>query len=280
LIILFQRYYIVINPPAFIMITSSQNPKIQWVRSLQSRSRQRREAGAFVIEGVRLVEEALVAGYKAQLVLYSNDLSLQGQELVRAFETQGAPVEQVSSKVMRAASDTDTPQGILVVLPMIAKPPPETLTFVLIPESVRDPGNLGTMLRTAEAASVDSVFLPEGTVDAYAPKVLRSAMGAHFRLPVVSASWEAFRPEIKATSLKVFLADARGGERYTQADLSAPLALVVSGETEGPSANALDLADAHLHIPMPGGAESLNVAIAASILMFEVVRQRSLRSLR
>ncbi len=262
------------------MITSSQNPKIQWVRSLQSRSRQRREAGAFVIEGVRLVEEALVAGYKAQLVLYSNDLSLKGQELVRAFETQGAPVEQVSSKVMRAASDTDTPQGILVVLPMIAKPAPETLTFVLIPESVRDPGNLGTLLRTAEAAGVESVFLPEGTVDQYAPKVLRSAMGAHFRLPVVSASWEAIRPKISTASLKVFLASARSGERYTQADLSAPLALVVSGETEGPSANALDIADAHLHIPMPGGAESLNVAIAASILMFEVVRQRSLRSPR
>jgi TrmH family RNA methyltransferase len=262
------------------MITSSQNPKIQWVRSLQSRSRQRREAGAFVIEGVRLVEEALMAGYKAQLVLYSNDLSPQGQELVRAFESQGAPVEQVSTRVMQAASDTDTPQGILVVLPMIAKPATETLTFILIPEAVRDPGNLGTMLRTAEAAGVDSVFLPEGMADPYAPKVLRSAMGAHFRLPMVSANWEAIRPEIKAASLKVFLADAKGGEKYTQADLSAPLALVVSGETEGPSVDALDLADARLHIPMPGGAESLNVAIAASILMFEVVRQRSLCSLR
>lgn len=262
------------------MITSSKNPKIQWVRSLQSRSRQRREAGAFVIEGVRLVEEALAADYKAQLVLYSNDLNPQGQELVRSFQSQGAPIEQVSTRVMRAASDTDSPQGILVVLPMIAKSPPETLTFVLIPESVRDPGNLGTMLRTAEAAGVESVILPEGTVDPYAPKVLRSAMGAHFRLPVVSASWEAIHPEIKAASLKVFLADARGGEKYTQADLNAPLALVVSGETEGPSEKALDLADAHLYIPMPGGAESLNVAIAASILMFEVVRQRSLRPLR
>lgn len=260
------------------MITSSQNPKIQWVRSLQSRSRQRREAGAFVIEGVRLVEEALTAGYKAQLVLYSDDLNPQGHNLIKAFQSQGAPVEHVSSKVMRAASDTDTPQGILVVLPLPSKPPSGVLDFVLIPEGVRDPGNLGTMLRTAEAAGVDGLFLPGGTVDAYSPKVLRAAMGAHFRLPILNTNWKTIRHRISSASLKVFLADAKDGEMYTQADLSVPLALVVSGETEAPSPDALELADAHLHIPMPGGAESLNVAIAAGILLFEVVRQRSQRS--
>lgn len=260
------------------MITSSKNPKIQWVRSLQSRSRQRHDAGAFVIEGVRLVEEALAAGYKAQLVLYSDDLNPRGHNLVKTFESQGASVDHVSPKVMRAASDTDTPQGILVVLPLLSKPPHGALNLVLIPEAVRDPGNLGTMLRTAEAAGVDSVFLPGGTVDAYAPKVLRAAMGAHFRLPIINAKWETIRSRISSESLKVFLADANDGEVYTQADLSGPLALVVSGETEGPSNEALDLTDVHLHIPMPGGAESLNVAIAAGILLFEVVRQRSLRT--
>lgn len=257
------------------MITSTQNPKIQWVRSLQSRSRQRHEAGAFVIEGVRLVEEALVSGYKAQLVLYSDDLNPRGHNLLQAFESQGTPVEFVSPKVMRSASDTETPQGILVVLALPSMPASKDLNFVLIPEGVRDPGNLGTMLRTAVAAGVDCVFLPGGTVDAYAPKVLRAAMGAHFRLPITHAPWDTIRPTISAESLKVFLADANDGEAYTRVDLSVPLALVVSGETEGPSPEALDLADARLHIPMPGSAESLNVAIAAGILMFEVIRQRN-----
>ncbi len=262
------------------MITSSQNPKVQWVRSLQSRSRQRREAGAFIIEGVRLVEEALGAGWKAQLVLYSEDLSARGQETVAAFASQGTKIEQVTPKVMRAASDTETPQGILAALPIHSKPPPEVLNFVFIPEGVRDPGNLGTMLRTAEAAGVEAVFLPEGTVDAYAPKVVRAAMGAHFRLPLISTNWETIRTKIGTSSLSVFLADAKNGERYTQSDLRVPLALVVSGEAEGPSAVAQDLAETRLHIPMPGGAESLNVAIAAGILLFEVVRQRSPRSPR
>jgi TrmH family RNA methyltransferase len=262
------------------MITSSQNPKIQWVRSLQSRSRQRREAGTFIIEGVRLVEEAQGAGWEAQLILYSEDLSARGQELVAAFASQGTKIEQVTPKVMRAASDTETPQGILAALPIRSKPPPEGLNFVLIPEGVRDPGNLGTMLRTAEAAGVEAVFLPGGTVDAYAPKVVRAAMGAHFSLPLISTNWDNIRPKIATSSLRVFLADAKDGESYTQSDLRVPLALVVSGEAEGPSAAAQDLAETRLHIPMPGGAESLNAAIAAGILMFEVVRQRSLRSPR
>jgi TrmH family RNA methyltransferase len=130
------------------------------------------------------------------------------------------------------------------------------------------------MLRSAAAAGVDAALVPEGTVDIYAPKVLRAAMGAHFRLPVQALSWEEISDYLLRSGLYVYLADAEAGISYTRADFRLPLALVVGGEAEGASSFAARLATERVHIPMPGGMESLNAAIAAALLLFEVVRQR------
>jgi len=260
------------------MITSTHNPKIQWLRKLQSQSRFRRQEGAFVVEGVRLAEEALGAGWLARLVLHTEQLSPRGQAVVAAFVQRGVPVETAAEAVFKSASDTQTPQGLIVALALQPLPLPSPLDFVLIPDGVRDPGNLGTLLRTAAAASVDAVLLPPGTADAYAPKVVRSAMGAHFRLAVQVLDWSAIHQVIHASEhpLQGYLADAAQGLPYTQADLSQPLALIVGGEAAG-AGEGVRLADQRLHIPMPGGMESLNAAAAAAILMFEVVRQRATR---
>jgi TrmH family RNA methyltransferase len=257
------------------MITSIRNPKIQNVRLLQARSRERRHSQAFVVEGVRLVEEALTAGWQAQLVLYTQDINARGQKVVDGFRSQGAQIEAVSETVMSAASDTQAPQGILAVLPILSLPCPEKLDFVFIADAVRDPGNLGTMLRTAAAAGVQAVFLPPGTVDLYSPKVVRSAMGAHFRLAVHVLSWEEIRSKVKTANLRVYLAAANAGTSYTQMDFRLPLSLVIGGEASGAGSEGQQLADAYVHIPMPGQVESLNAAIAAAVLLFEVVRQRS-----
>lgn len=259
------------------MITSVHNPKIQWVRKLQSRSRARREERAFVVEGVRLVEEALSAGWQASLVLYESSLDERGQKIVQGFAGQGAIIEEVSPEILQAASDTATAQGLLAVLPLQIIPLPERADFVFIPDGVKDPGNLGSMLRSAASAGVDAVLLPEATVDAYAPKVLRAAMGAHFRLPVHSLSWAEIAALVERSGLHVYLADARAGIAYTRADFRLPLALVVGGEAEGASPFAGRLATERVHIPMPGGMESLNAGIAAALLLFEVVRQREKR---
>ena len=258
------------------MITSVHNPKIQWLRKLQSQAKFRREEGALVVEGVRLAEEALSAGWPALLVLHGEQLSWRGQAVVDAFAQRGAPVETASESVLKAACDTETPQGLLVALKMQPLPLPSNLDFVLIPDGVRDPGNLGTLLRTAAAAGVQVVLLPPGTADAYAPKVVRSAMGAHFRIAIHSLDWLAIQHFLHPAGhpLRVYLADSGGGQPYTQADLRGPLALVVGGEAEGASQSAIDLTGERLHIPMPGGMESLNAAIAAAVLLFEVVRQR------
>ena len=254
------------------MLTSAQNAKIKRIRRLQDQSKARKKEEAFVIEGVRLVEEAFRCGWKPEMVLFTSDLDERGLQVVDQFRAQGAKVIQTYPEVMQAASDTETPQGLLAVLPLRGQPQPQKLEFVLIPDAVRDPGNLGTLLRTALAASVDLVLLPPGTVDPHSPKVVRAAMGAHFRLPILKASWQEINEKIKP--LHVFVAEAEKGLPHTEADLRHPLALVIGNEAHGPGPQAQQLADDWLHIPMPGEAESLNAAIAGSILMFEVVRQR------
>jgi TrmH family RNA methyltransferase len=255
------------------MITSTTNPKIKWVRLLQSQGRERRQAGAFVVEGVRLVEEALAAGWEAQLVLYTDEITERGRQVLDGFALRQAPLEQVTPEVLRAASDTETPQGLLAVLTQRSLPLPGNLNLVFIPDQVRDPGNLGTMLRTALAAGVQAVFCPPETADAFAPKVLRAGMGAHFRLPVHSLEWEAIAGQV--APLRVYLAAMQEGLPYTRADFRSPLALIVGGEAQGAGPQARRLAQAQVHIPMPGGGESLNAAVAAGILLFEAARQRS-----
>lgn len=256
------------------MITSLSNPKVQFVRALQSRSRSRRKEGAFVVEGVRLAEEALAVGWPAQLVLHTRDLDARGQAVVRGFAQQNAEVALVDERVMQAAAGTVTPQGILVVLLLQTLPLPKELDFVFIPDGVRDPGNMGTMLRTAAAAGVHALLLPPGVVDPFSPKVVRAAMGAHFRIPILTVPWDDMCALIEANALRVYLAAAGAGEVYTEADFCPPTALIVGGEAEGAGTSAHKLAWKYIHIPMPGKVESLNTAVAAAILMFEVVRQR------
>ena len=260
-------------------ISSIHNPKIQWVRKLLGRGQARQEESAFVVEGVRLAEEALAAGWKPRLVLYSSDLSARGLALLPAFQEAGAELELVDSQLMRRISETHTPQGILAVLPLRTLALPESLHFLLVVDGVRDPGNLGSILRTAAAAGVQALLLPPGSADAYAPKVVRAAMGAHFRLPIQKLEWTQIEHILKPAGLprylKVYLADAGAGLAYTQADLRAPLALIIGGEAAGAGMISQGLADDRLHIPMPGGMESLNAAIAAAVLLFEIVRQRT-----
>lgn len=254
------------------MITSSANPLLRAVRRLQTNARARRKQRRFVVEGVRLAREALSAGVLPEHVLLAEDAGPQAREVAEALAQRGAPSTLVAARVFRAVSATETPQGILLILPQPNLPLPSRPDFLLLADGLRDPGNLGTVLRTAWAAGADGVVLPPGNADPFNPKVVRAAMGAHFRLPILTVDWEAVPPLL--AGLHVFLAEARAGCVWHQADFTRPLALIVGGEAHGAGAQARRLAQTRLHIPMPGQAESLNAAMAAAILLFEVVRQR------
>jgi RNA methyltransferase, TrmH family len=263
-----------------MIITSAQNPKIQRVRALLEKRKQREQERSFVIEGVRLAEEALHSGWQASLVLHSSQLGERGKMLLGGFASSGTEVIEIPPQLMDAVTGTETPQGILAVLPLPdekALPMPEQLDFVVIADNLRDPGNLGTLLRTAAAAGAQAVLLSPGTTDAFSPKVLRAGMGAHFHLPAVHSGWAEIRSICKdrQPKLNIFLSEtAEETPPYWAADLRQPLALIISSEAEGASPEARALADQAITIPMPGQSESLNAAVAAGILLYEIVRQR------
>jgi len=258
------------------MITSSHNPKIKLIRALAGRPKERRENSAFLAEGVRLVEEAFTAGWNFQFALYTDGLSQRGLDLVQSLIAKGVDVEPVAENVLQSVTETGTSQGILAVL---ALDPPDSLQlpakpdFVLIPDQIRDPGNLGTLLRTAAAAGVQAVFIPPETTDPFAPKVVRAGMGAHFRLPIPSQTWDQLRARVEGMS--VILSDAAGEKSCWDVDFTCPIALVIGGEADGASMQARNLATEMVRIPMPGQMESLNAGAAGAVLMYEVVRQRS-----
>jgi len=254
------------------MITSNQNSKIKLVRALLGRAKERREAGAFVAEGVRLVEEAVISNWRFRIALYDETLSERGRLQVERLRSQGVDVEEVSASVMKSISETEAPQGILAVLEATQLPIPQSSNFILIPDQIRDPGNLGTLLRSAAASGVQAVLIPPETTDAFAPKVLRSGMGAHFRLPIHSMSWEEIGKSV--AGLQVFVADM-DGQSCWDTDLSKPIVLIVGNEAEGASESAQKLANGKISIPMSGETESLNAGVAGSVLMFEVMRQRA-----
>lgn len=264
------------------MITSNQNSKIKLVRALLGRSKERREAGAFVAEGVRLVEEAMKANWKCRFALYDETLSERGKSQVESLRSRGVDVEEISVSVMKSISETEAPQGLLAILeftnPSTSSgqrlPISQSPNFILIPDQIRDPGNLGTLLRSAAASGVQAVLIPPETTDTFAPKVLRSGMGAHFRLPIHSMSWEEIEKVLKLEGLQVYIADMDGHSCW-ETDLRQPIALIIGSEADGVSESALKLANGKVGIPMSGETESLNAGAAGSVLMFEVMRQRT-----
>ncbi|MEN6436617.1 MAG: RNA methyltransferase [Anaerolineaceae bacterium] len=260
------------------MITSSQNNRIKTVRALLTQRQERLQYQQYVIEGVRLVEEAVANGIIPALVLYSIQLSDRGFRILDKLEESNCEIQEITPSLMHSLSDTDTPQGILAVIPMQSAVLPKDANFIVLADQLRDPGNMGTLLRTSLAAGVQAVILTSGTTDVYAPKIVRSAMGAHFRLPLVECSWEEIEAWRQASNPAptFWISDVREGTACWEADLRTPLMLGIGGEAEGMSSTAFSIPHQKIHIPMRGQSESLNASIAAGILIFEVIRQRSI----
>lgn len=256
------------------MITSSQNDKVKYVRKLQSQKRIRHRDHCFVLEGVRLVEEAVRAALVPVFVFYTEELAGEGRgkALLAALRGLDASCYAVSESVMETCSDTVTPQGILVVLPFPKLPRPKDPDFTLILDRLRDPGNLGTILRTALAAGVEQVLLAPGTVDRTNPKVVRAAMGAHLRLPIDDVEWDVIAGDV--AECDVWLAAAGGERAYTDVDWTRPVALIVGSEAHGAGERARALARGCVSVPMSVQIESLNAAVATAVIVFEAARQR------
>lgn len=253
------------------MITSLSNDKVKFVHALSERKYRQRE-GRFVVEGARLIDEALAAQFRPDWVFCAEKIPPRARQTLNRLRSINVEVIDVTDAIMKSISETESPQGLMAVLPFPRLEPRPDPDFSLVIDSLRDPGNLGTLLRSAAAADVDQVILSPETVDAYNPKVVRGAMGAHFRVPMLSLAWSEIPQRLHG--LSVYLASMDGEKIYSQVDWTRPAALIVGSEAEGASAAATKLASARISIPIANGVESLNAAVAASIILFEARRQR------
>ncbi|MCD4753437.1 MAG: RNA methyltransferase [Anaerolineaceae bacterium] len=259
------------------IITSANNPKIQHVREILRKKKSRIAEQVYVAEGVRLVEEAVKNEILPKILLYSDAISDRGYEIIKYLQNIEVPIFQVADHLLARISDTKTSQGVIAVLSMEAKPFPATPSFLLIVDRVRDPGNMGTLLRTARAAGVDGVMVLDGSVDVYSPKVVRAGMGAHFSLMIQMITAEELISnfdELHLNRPRVFAMVVIKGKPIWVSDFRQPCALVVGGEAGGVSGEMLEICDERITIPMKDDTESLNAGIAGSVALFEVFRQR------
>lgn len=254
------------------MITSTRNPTVKMIRRLLSSRRFRQSESAFVVEGDRWFNELLNHGIQPMELLVTHRWLESGDNQQR-IRHLGVHWKLVDDKVMDSVSDTETAPGILAVVPSVRPTLPERLTFTLILDRVADPGNMGAMIRSASAAGVDAVLLAPGCVDHTNPKVVRASMGALLHCPVIPLDWPGIAKAVG--HMKVWLAFTEGQIAYTDVDWRKPSALIIGSEATGAGPVAHQMADG-ISIPMSASAESLNAAVAAGIILFEAVRQRSL----
>ena len=273
-----------------VLISSPSNPRIRALQHLHT-VRGRKKSGLFLMEGLHALEAVLDAGLLPRETYYQPDLlrrTPRGADLLeRMLHTlPGETLLEVNERVIEAIGEVQTSQGVVCVLPLEAFAPERIAArrqqrvrlALLILDDLADPGNMGTILRTALAADVDKVLLTQRCVDCFSPKVVRAAVGAHVALPIApDLSWETIRAYVTAhcaNQPRIFLAAADGQQDYYRLNFTQPFALIIGSEAHGPSQSARELASTTITIPLANGVESLNAAIATSVILYESVRQR------
>jgi TrmH family RNA methyltransferase len=264
-------------------LLSRYNPRIKYIRRLGIRRFRDREK-RFVAEGVRFVEEALASAWPVEAVVYCGRVieSPRGEELLKKADSLNIAVIEIDESLFDELAGTETPQGVMAVVrqgtfaleDLRLAPAPSLLVVV---DGVQDPGNLGTIVRSADAARAGGVILLKGTADIYNPKACRATMGSIFHVPVIQGlAAEEVLTYLARNAIVTIAGDPRGEKVLAGVDLTRPCALIVGSESEGVGAALLKRVDERARIPMPGRAESLNAAVAVSILLYEALRQRGI----
>ena len=255
------------------MITSTSNPQVKNLQQLGRKAKLRNEQDVFLVEGTKMYLEA--PAERIRKVYLSQSLyEEKGESFVK-----GHDVEILEDRVFAAACDTKTPQGVLCMVQqyhyrledLLKKKNP----LLMILENLQDPGNLGTILRTAEGAGVTGILMDRECVDVYNPKTIRSTMGSIYRMPFVYVEdLGKGIQDLKDKGITTYAAHLEGTNSYDEEDLTNPCAFLIGNEGNGLRREIADMADCYVKIPMLGQVESLNAAIASSVLMFEAARQR------
>ena len=261
-------------------ITSAQNASYKQAVKYQNQKEARKSA-VFTAEGLRSVDEVLSSGWDIDSLWLEDGFCDQNPGYIRSLEGSAFPIYRVNRVLFKRLGDTENPQGILAIVhrkkwdvkELLQKKDP---LFVVL-EDLQDPGNVGTILRTADAAGAAAVFVSKGTSDLYNPKVVRSSMGSLLHLPVISfPTVEELAPVLQKKGVRLIAAHLKGEKTPWEADMTGPVAILIGNEGAGLSEKAAKTADILVKIPMPGQAESLNAAIASGMMLYESIRQRFL----
>lgn len=262
------------------MVTSTANPLIKEALRIKERRGGHGDA-AFLIEGTHLIEMALASPAAClQQVFLTEDFSASGdgQRLLKRLKDAAVKLVETSRQVIEKISDTETPQGIAAVLSLetvaLDTVALAAMPLVVVCDGIRDPGNIGTIIRTADAAGADAVLMTPGTCDAFMPKAIRASAGSIFALPVLSVGEEEIVQFLAGRRIRLYAADVRGPHSLYEMDFRASAAIAFGNEAHGLGDALLGKADVKFKIPVIGRAESLNVAMAASVSLYEAVRQR------
>jgi TrmH family RNA methyltransferase len=259
------------------LIESSRNKIIKYILSLKNKTNRKKQR-SFLVEGFRFVREALLSDIGIEIICFSTEVGDECQIEIQALSNKEIKYILVPPALFARLSETDTPQGILAV----AGIPENSLHSLyhegfrgILLDSVQDPGNVGTIIRSAHALGFDSVISTKGTVDIYNGKVLRSTAGSVFHIPVIdSLEEEEVFQFCKEHGLRIITTGLNEGKPCYEYNLSKSFLLAIGNEGRGVSAGIKQMSTASVFIPMPGGAESLNAGVAASIIMYESSRQR------
>lgn len=261
------------------MITSSSNKLVKEIKLLQKR-KERWSKKSFFIEGTRAVEQCIKSDANIEYIVYSTELLGENADTILSLINENSyEAYEISDKLFKEISDTDNPQGILAVVNFEKIELEDILkdgNFIVVLDRVQDPGNLGTIIRTADAFGANAVILTSGCVDVYNPKTIRSTMGSIFQIPIVhmGETKEAIKA-LKEKNISIISASLNTDKYSYDIDFKTSCAVVIGNEARGISDEVLDLSDHLVKIPMSGKAESLNAAVASGVLMYEVLRQRS-----
>ncbi len=263
------------------MITSSANKRIKEIIQLNQKAKVRREKDVFLVEGIKMFLEAPTGRIAEVYVSESakKQLSEACQNKMTEVSQMGAPIETVSDEVFAKMSDTKTPQGILCVVKQYHYSIEEMLAvpnslFVLL-EDIQDPGNLGTIFRTGEGAGVTGILMSNHTADIYNPKTIRSTMGSIYRMPFCYLpDFSSAIARLKAKKITLYAAHLQGAKFYDACNYQTGAAFLIGNEGNGLKEETARQADTYIKIPMAGAVESLNAAVATSILIYEAARQR------
>ncbi len=267
------------------MITSTANPKVKQLVLWQTKAKERRKDNVFIAEGLKMFAEAPVELIQAAYLTEDVEKKLSNEksdEYIRIWnKLNKVGFEVVSEEVMKKVSDTQTPQGLLTVLSRphysMEKILSDPKGLYLLLEDIQDPGNLGTIFRTAEGAGVTGIIATKNTVDIFSPKTIRSTMGSVYRIPFIyEETLQEVICKMREKQIKIYAAHLKGQMYYSSFSFVQGTAFLIGNEGNGLRKETADMADSYIKIPMEGQVESLNAAIATALLIYEAHRQRNI----